>query len=220
MSSSVQKNRFTAFGIHRAPANLSKREFDAKVATFCDSLVALPVVQKNFLSLNMVSQNTIMDAHVKELGCSESQTYVLLIAEFETVDNYTEVQHDPAFKNLFSDTFTFRAESIGFSADAVTRIDVPRSTGTERQLWVGIYKGPGLSPPAQFQKDVSATMDQYVALPVSRKYMLSHTVWTANNIFAASVQLQRLSKGRVGRGGDDRNRELGSCDRDLRRRRI
>jgi hypothetical protein len=54
MSASVQKSRFTAIGIHKRPANLTKKDFDAKIDALVDSLVALPVVQNNFLILNLV----------------------------------------------------------------------------------------------------------------------------------------------------------------------
>jgi hypothetical protein len=54
MSASVQKNRFTFIGIHKVPSNLSKKDFDAKMDALVNLLVALPVVQKNFLTLNLV----------------------------------------------------------------------------------------------------------------------------------------------------------------------
>ncbi|KAF7342418.1 hypothetical protein MVEN_01830800 [Mycena venus] len=197
MSASVQKNSLTVIGIHKAPENLSKREFDAKARAFCDSLVALPVVKKNFLSFDVIFQNSVLDEHMKELGWGEPQPCVIHIVELETVEKFTEFLQDAAFQKLMTNTddFALPSVSITFSADAVTRIDVPRSehgsTATERALWVGIYSGPGpaLSPHiTQFQENVSATMDEYVALPVSQKNMLSHKVLTANDSAEATLQ--------------------------------
>ncbi|KAF7342416.1 hypothetical protein MVEN_01830600 [Mycena venus] len=199
MSASVQKHSFTVIGIHKAPENLSKQEFDAKVGALCDSLVALPVARKNFLSFDAIFQNSVVDEHMKEFGWGEPQPCVVLVAEFETVQNFTEFFQDATVKKLLTDAddFAFRPASIAFSADAVTRIDVPRSdygsTATERKLWVGIYRGPGpaFSPHiTQFQENVSATMDEYVAQPVSQKNMLSHKVWMPNDSIAASLQAQ------------------------------
>ncbi|KAF7377959.1 hypothetical protein MSAN_00219800 [Mycena sanguinolenta] len=190
MSASVQKDSFTLIGIHKAPVNLSKQEFDAKVGEFYDSLAALPAVKKNFLSFDVIFQNSIMDAKHEAHGIPAPQPCVILMATFETVDNFKEYFQDRAAQEFFQNAdkdIASPSASIAFSADVVTRIGVPRSefgsTATERKLWVGIYKGPESAVPShitQFQKNANATFDDYVALPVCRKNILSHSVWTPN----------------------------------------
>ncbi|KAF7377960.1 hypothetical protein MSAN_00219900 [Mycena sanguinolenta] len=204
MSASVQKHSFTVIGVHKAPANLSKQEFEAKVGKLCDSMAALPVAKKNFLSLDAIFHDSVVDAHMKELGWGEAQPCAVLMAVFETFDNFTEYFQDPAVQNLLADAdedFAFRSASSVFSADVVTRIGVSRSeygsTATERKLWVGIYKGPGpaVSPDVtQFQGNVSTTLDEYVALPVSQKNMLSHTVLMTNDTIAPHLQAKGYPK--------------------------
>ncbi|KAJ7268209.1 hypothetical protein B0H12DRAFT_96936 [Mycena haematopus] len=192
MSASVQKHSLTVIGIHKAPANLSKQEFDAKVREFCDSLVALPATRKNVLSFDAIFQNNMLDARMKELGWGE-QPCVIFIFRLENVENFTEFFHDAAVQKLITDgdDLAFRSAPIAFSADVVTRVDVPASTATKRSCVVGIYKGPG---PAffphitQFQENFSATVDEYVALPISQRNLLRHTVWLPNDTIAATLQ--------------------------------
>jgi hypothetical protein len=51
-----RKDRFHAFGIHKAPPGLSKKDFEAKLEALLDHLLALPLVQRNVLKLEMVRQ--------------------------------------------------------------------------------------------------------------------------------------------------------------------
>jgi hypothetical protein len=102
MSASVRKNSVTAIGIHKAPAHLSKREFEENVDRLVDSMLGLPEAQKNLLSLNVVRsvpltackqyrrqyilqifQNNHADASMKDLGYPAAHPCVLLMAEFE-----------------------------------------------------------------------------------------------------------------------------------------
>ncbi|KAJ6480124.1 hypothetical protein C8R45DRAFT_933070 [Mycena sanguinolenta] len=177
-AASVQKHPFT-----RRQASLS--EIEAKMRNLCYSLVALPVVKKNFLSFDAIFQDSIVDAQNKGLGCDEPQPCVVLMAAFE-------FSQDAAVKKLITDAddFDFRSASIVFSADVVTRIGVPRSeygsTSTERKLWVGLFKGPGPAVPphvTQFQENASATFDKYVTLP-----------WMLNDSIAAIAQATGYAK--------------------------
>ncbi|KAJ7268197.1 hypothetical protein B0H12DRAFT_1097469 [Mycena haematopus] len=194
----AKKHSLTVIGIHMAPANLSKQEFDAKMGDFCDSLVALPATRKNLLSFDAIFQNNTMYAQLKELGWGE-QPCVVLVLRFENVQNFTEFFDDVAVQKLVTDAddFAFRSASNVFSADAVTTVDVPRSSPTKRALVVGIFKdpGPAFSPHiTQFQENHSATVDEYVALPISQRNLLSHKVWLANDTIATSLQAQGYPK--------------------------
>jgi hypothetical protein len=57
--SSTTTERSCFIGIHKAPPNLSREEFEAKAGAIVDAIVALPVVQKNLLKLEIVKYLTI-----------------------------------------------------------------------------------------------------------------------------------------------------------------
>ncbi|KAJ6569063.1 hypothetical protein B0H19DRAFT_1256740 [Mycena capillaripes] len=198
MSASVRKDTITVIGVHRVPAHLSKREFEENVDRLVESLLALPEA-KNLLSLNVyrhqniiqIFQNNHVEASMKELGYPPAQPCVLLMPEFETADNLAEWLHSPALKQLLSDAdqFHFVSGSTAASMDAVTRIDVPTTlTAAERNLWVGIYPGPGTSSPGQFKENMGVLLDAITALPVSQKNLLKHTTWMINDSIAPELQ--------------------------------
>lgn len=54
MSASYRTGRMTAMGIHDAPPNFSEEAFEAKCKTLVDSIMALPVAQRNFISFDAV----------------------------------------------------------------------------------------------------------------------------------------------------------------------
>jgi hypothetical protein len=54
MPPSAAKDRFTVLGIHPAPAHLSKSDFECKIETFLESILALPIAQKYFLKTEIV----------------------------------------------------------------------------------------------------------------------------------------------------------------------
>ncbi|KAJ7860224.1 hypothetical protein B0H14DRAFT_2745124 [Mycena olivaceomarginata] len=154
-------------------------------------MLELPEAQKNLLSLNVIFQNNHADASMKDLGYPAAHPCVLLMAEFETLDNLAELLQSPALKQLLSDAeqFRFVSGSIAASVDAVTRIDVSTTlTATERRLWVGIFPGPGISSPGQFKDNVGELFDALTALPASRKNMLKQTTWMMNDSIAPHLQ--------------------------------
>jgi hypothetical protein len=50
---SVRKDYCTAFGIHPIPANIPKKDFEAKCEALVESFLALPVTQRNFLKFDI-----------------------------------------------------------------------------------------------------------------------------------------------------------------------
>jgi hypothetical protein len=100
MSSVTKRTCF--IGIHRAPPNLSREEFERKAGVLGDAIAALPVAQKNLLKLDIVrmltfrallvliihaggqiSQNTLMDEHMLGVGLPVPETTVVMSAEYE-----------------------------------------------------------------------------------------------------------------------------------------
>lgn len=54
MSPSTRKDFCRAIGIHEAPSYLSQAEFEAKMKALADALLAVPIVQQNFLKFDIV----------------------------------------------------------------------------------------------------------------------------------------------------------------------
>lgn len=89
-----------AVGIYKAPANLSKEEFETKITSFVDRMLAVPIAQKNFLKFEIVCpecfildliftcitqiyQNELLNQHIKAFDLPEAPTSVWLTVEFE-----------------------------------------------------------------------------------------------------------------------------------------
>ncbi|KAJ6574329.1 hypothetical protein B0H19DRAFT_1254039 [Mycena capillaripes] len=127
MSSTTKRSCF--IGIHKAPPNLSREEFEAKAGALGDAIVALPVVQKNLLKLEIISQNPLMDKHITALGLPEAAPTVVMSFEYESLDNLHEacMLKDPTLQKVFeeSDDFGFRKYATAFAADVYTKAEVP-----------------------------------------------------------------------------------------------
>ncbi|KAJ6540496.1 hypothetical protein B0H19DRAFT_1077905 [Mycena capillaripes] len=80
---STRKERCCAIGIHRAPAHLSKTEFDARMSALADALCAVPVVQKNFIKFDVINQTNILDGHGTAMDIGEPKPMVLFLAEYD-----------------------------------------------------------------------------------------------------------------------------------------
>ncbi|KAJ7734210.1 hypothetical protein B0H14DRAFT_2639465 [Mycena olivaceomarginata] len=100
MSASHRKDRVAALGIWKAPPNVSKEAFETKITSIVDSLLAIPVAQKNYLKFDMVLslelcstfvqcswvltqilQNGASNQHLKALGLPEAPLSVWLTCE-------------------------------------------------------------------------------------------------------------------------------------------
>jgi hypothetical protein len=54
MSASNRKDRIVCAGVYKGPLNLSKEALRAKVEALIDSLLAVPIAQKNYLNWEIV----------------------------------------------------------------------------------------------------------------------------------------------------------------------
>ncbi|KAJ7676999.1 hypothetical protein DFH06DRAFT_1169507 [Mycena polygramma] len=187
MPASHQKDRFTVIGIRTAPPGLSKKDFKAKTNAVMNSLVALPVVQQNFLSFNVFFQNGALDAAMRDLGYPETPTSVMIITEYETVNHFEEYIQDPTVNKLLSEaaSFSYHTGACAFSADAVVKVERGLSS-TERRVWVGIFKGARDVPPADFQEKLNTLTDRLMALPSYQRNVVKCTMFLQNDVNIAS----------------------------------
>ncbi|KAJ6498235.1 hypothetical protein DFH09DRAFT_1446916 [Mycena vulgaris] len=162
-------------GIHKAPAHLSRTEFEAKVDALGDAIAALPVAQKNLLKLDIMSQNTQMDKWMQTVGLPVPAPTVML--------------KDPALQKLFaeSDNFGFRQGANAFAADIITKIDAPSKPAGINVICV--YSCPPHLSAEQFGQKMEALMDKITALPIAHRFS-GYSLWLQNP--AVETHLQEL----------------------------
>ncbi|KAJ7491367.1 hypothetical protein B0H11DRAFT_1911990 [Mycena galericulata] len=73
MPTSTRKDRCIGFSIHRAPANVSRKDFEAKAAVLVESLVALPVAQRNCVKFDLILQNDALDGFLEAQGLLDAK---------------------------------------------------------------------------------------------------------------------------------------------------
>jgi hypothetical protein len=56
---STAKDRVTVVAVWKAPPNVSKETLEAEITDLVDSVIALPVAQKNYLKYEIVCQITL-----------------------------------------------------------------------------------------------------------------------------------------------------------------
>ncbi|KAJ6529755.1 hypothetical protein B0H19DRAFT_1332879 [Mycena capillaripes] len=139
-------------GIHCVPPNLSRTEFEAKVGAFGAARGPEEPPQ--------ISQNTLMDKHMKSAELPIPSPTVIMSAECESLGHLaqvlvsvflqyeaeihlpTQILKDPAFQKLLteSDDFGFRTATTALAADIVTKIDAPRAMADTNLKWQTVLK--------------------------------------------------------------------------------
>ncbi|KAJ7206262.1 hypothetical protein GGX14DRAFT_457460 [Mycena pura] len=174
---SVPTKHCTAFGIHPVPANMSKKDFEAKCEALVESFLALPVAHRNLLKFDIIFQNDHMSDFFKSLGLPEPQPVVCLRCEYETEANWAECLRDPEYVKAMDagKSWGFHDGSCIFSADVVSKRerDIPR----DRNVAIGILKVPAHISPMEFSKKTEALIDAVFDL---RKPNCSVTTYVQN----------------------------------------
>ncbi|KAJ6499490.1 hypothetical protein DFH09DRAFT_329475 [Mycena vulgaris] len=166
--------------IHKAPPELTRIDFEAKMDSFADALAALPIVQKNLLKLDLMSQNTLVDDHRAAFGFQVPATTVLLSAEYKTMDGLVEMLTDATVQKLFAeaDEVSFHHASCAFATDIVTKIDVPGTTQSTHVICI-FNRPPNLSA-EQFTQEMDDWIERLTALPVQER-LSSYIMWLQND---------------------------------------
>jgi hypothetical protein len=174
---SVRKDYCTAFGIHPIPANILKKDFEAKCEALVESFLALPVAQRNFLKFDIIFQNDQLKDHIMALGFPEPQPIVCLRCEYETEANWAECLRDPDFVKAMDagQSWGFHDGACIFSADLVNKLDsgVPR----DRNVSIGILKVPAHMSYTSFYQKIEALID---GIFDSTKPSLTTTMYVQN----------------------------------------
>ncbi|KAJ7306946.1 hypothetical protein DFH08DRAFT_824445 [Mycena albidolilacea] len=136
-------DHFAALGIYKAPAYLTKEEFEAHMITLTDNLLAIPISKNNFQKFDLILQNNKLDKYIQHLGLPTPHPSVWQICE-------SEIVKDKDFKERIdaAEHFGFHAGSCSFSADLKTKIFIPTSNDrcSFSQQEVPEYVRPILQP--------------------------------------------------------------------------
>ncbi|KAJ7883803.1 hypothetical protein B0H13DRAFT_2046304 [Mycena leptocephala] len=181
MSASYRTGRMTAMGIHDAPPNFSEEAFEAKWKTLVDSIMALPVAQRNFISFDAVHiPNHLATEHLKALGFKPARPTVWIALE-------TQITSDPGFARLIGDAeeFGWRSYAISFVADVLTKVDVPFPTGGDHGHLMGVFKPPANLSAEEFVNKTQGLVSRFFALPIAQK-LVNYSLWTQNDTNAAN----------------------------------
>ncbi|KAJ7793871.1 hypothetical protein B0H14DRAFT_2925158 [Mycena olivaceomarginata] len=182
MHPTAAKDRFTVLGIHPAPAHLSKSDFEAKIETFLESILALPIAQKYFLKTEIFFQTkelAQLDRSSEGSWLPEPEPTMCIIKyELETLDHNIEFF-------LGEKEVGFNTLSTTFAADVFTTIDVPASqsavTLEEHKHVISLFKGPGLEAFEQQAKIITG-------IPAAQENILKHSVYIRNNNLESRLQ--------------------------------
>ncbi|KAJ7856896.1 hypothetical protein B0H13DRAFT_2357165 [Mycena leptocephala] len=185
MPPAVRKDRFHAFGIHKAPPGLSTKDFEAKLEALVDHLLALPLVQRSVLKLEMLFQNELCDEHVKEFGFL-SPTIVVISMESESADHLLAVFCDSEVQKVFDSGKELGLQSgiCTFSADVVAKIDSasPDAQNGPGVHTVAILRVPHVLSPEQYAQQIHPLIDKLTALPAAQKTFRKYDLWVQNTV--------------------------------------
>ncbi|KAJ7797918.1 hypothetical protein B0H14DRAFT_2909158 [Mycena olivaceomarginata] len=185
MPPTAAKDRFTVLGIHPAPAHLSKSDFEAKIETFLESILALPIAQKYFLKTEIFFQTkelAQLDRSSEGSWLPEPEPTMCIIKyELETLDHNIELLNDPELLAVFlgEKEVGFNTLSTTFAADVFTTIDAPAS---QSAVTLEEHKhGPGLEAFEQQAKIITG-------IPAAQENILKHSVYIRNNNLESRLQ--------------------------------
>ncbi|KAJ7437981.1 hypothetical protein B0H11DRAFT_1935507 [Mycena galericulata] len=229
MSTSTRKDRCIGFSIHRAPANVSRKDFEAKAAVLVESLVALPVTQRNCVKFDL---NDALDGFLEAQGLLDAKqktsVWIMLMCECESADHFTEVYNfpyfftppthdaccqmlqDPEAANLIFSSHKesgYAATSSASSVDVTTKLDIPAPV-ENRARAIGVFNAPPHMSTKQFHKEIESLTDSLLGLPFVMPAMIEKTLlWCTMNWdhiidFAQEPAVKKLVM------GDD---ELAAC---------
>ncbi|KAF7342450.1 hypothetical protein MVEN_01834200 [Mycena venus] len=182
MAASYRKDRAVCFGLCAAPPNLSKDAFQVKVKAMVDVILALPVVQKNGLTIDIIFQNELLDERLEALGLPIAPPSVWLKGECETGAQYEELLEDQDLAKLIreAEEFGFRTGTSAFFADVVTKVDIAGATSQNCTHVVAAVKVPAHLSSTEFQQKLENIVDKFLALPITQQKIVKFSTYVPN----------------------------------------
>ncbi|KAF7358233.1 hypothetical protein MVEN_00872100 [Mycena venus] len=184
---SVSETYCTAFWILPVPTNTTKEDFQAKCEALVESILALPVAQKNFIKFDILFQNDQMKNYMASVGLPEPQPCVCLRCYYETDANWAACLQDPDFINAMAAgrSWGFYDGVCIFSADPITKLD--SSVPADTNVVIGIFKIPVAQTASIFRQKLDALIDTVLNLkkPMMNMTMLVQNLNAEQNLQAA-----------------------------------
>ncbi|KAJ7288872.1 hypothetical protein C8J57DRAFT_1281464 [Mycena rebaudengoi] len=182
MSSSVRKDHFHGVSIHKIPSGHSKKEFEARLDRFLDDFICLPIVQRTVLKVEMMSQNDLLDEHVKLFGFQPQEPVVLVVVQCETVDDFITVLQNPEVEKLFDSAkeFGHQKGTSAFATDVVQKIDHPTTQHGIHSI--GIYTVPAHLSLDEYGQKFHRVVENFLALPAVKKNLLKYELWLQKDV--------------------------------------
>ncbi|KAJ7801677.1 hypothetical protein B0H13DRAFT_1932185 [Mycena leptocephala] len=170
MPPAVPKDRFHAFGIHKAPPGLSRR--------------------RNVLKLEMLLQNELWDEQVKESGFLPPKPIVVIAMESESADHLLaacpiiSISSIPEFNPSQGVQRRRGTEASTAAKNSASRVVIsapfPRTSSRRstphphprrraKRLTVGIFWMPHILSPEQYTQKIHPMLDKFTALPSTQK---------------------------------------------------
>ncbi|KAF7343147.1 hypothetical protein MVEN_01745400 [Mycena venus] len=185
MSASYQKDRVLCVGVYKAPPNLSKEALQVKAEALVDSLLAVPIAQKNYVKFEINFQNALLDEHLKALGYPEAQPGVWVTGECETEAKFEEILKDPEIAKLIQEAEHLEHFSV-FFADVVAKVDIPTTKNRVRVM--SALKPPVHLSSNDFHHQAEAILDRFLALPVAEGKTTRLSLWRQTTNMATTLQ--------------------------------
>ncbi|KAJ7690884.1 hypothetical protein B0H17DRAFT_1201453 [Mycena rosella] len=175
-----------------------------------DHVLALDLVRKKVLKMEMMFQNDRLDEHVKLFEFPPRDPVVVIVTETEvrlaacvriaidpeissvlsqTIDDLVEVLLDAEVQKLFqkAEEFGLQSGTAAFSADVVPKIN--RNVSTQNPVHIlGIYKVPTHLSRDEYGQKFHAFVEKYIALPAIQKNLVRYEVWQQNDAVGDRMQ--------------------------------
>ncbi|KAF7337420.1 hypothetical protein MSAN_02268500 [Mycena sanguinolenta] len=190
MSASYSKDRDVGIGIWQAPPNLSKEAFENKLTAMVDKLVALPIVQENYVKFEMMFQTGLGTEELMTHGLSEGPPSVWVTVECATIADHLEGWEDPAVMSVLQEGINSvygdsRPTAHLSSGEVQTRLDRP-TAGNRTRLACGLQRPDNISVDG-YRKTVSAAADRFVSLPIVQQNVIKHSMWVPHNVLDSQM---------------------------------
>ncbi|KAJ7439031.1 hypothetical protein B0H11DRAFT_2293558 [Mycena galericulata] len=123
---SEQKDRCRWVGVFRAPAHLSRNEFEQGFSDMAREIAAVPAARENMLWKEVSFANPRFDAEIIALGLPAVDRVALLIGEAESYEQMRRVAEDPEIHRIITEAqkdIGIGEGSMVFTADVLVTLD-------------------------------------------------------------------------------------------------
>ncbi|KAJ6526774.1 hypothetical protein B0H19DRAFT_1196950 [Mycena capillaripes] len=188
MSASYRKVRTVCMELYTPPSHFSKEATQAKLVSFVEAFLTVPIIQKNVLKAEIIFQNGLLDEAMGALGFPKAPHSIWIRSETETDDKYEEILRDPEIARLMEEEeeLQYSTSASVFFVDVLTKLEV-LTTKSCTHVMIAM-KSPAHLSPDNFQKKVEALVDRFLALPIAQQKLLKFSMYVPNQNMATHLR--------------------------------